>query len=171
MYPGMMAWWKHARHAAAFHARAGHGHSHCGPSMGGHGDHEPFEAQYGASGEGDGDFSGGSFGVRRPLRFLAHKLELDEAQMTLLAGILSDLKTERAQAAVDYRRSTSAIADAVGGEAIDETKLGGAAQDRVQSAERLRDAVVNAVKKIHAMLQPAQRAKLAYLLRTGALTI
>jgi Spy/CpxP family protein refolding chaperone len=166
MYPGMMAWWKHARHAAALHAQAGHGHSHCGPSMG---EHEPYEHY--ASGEGDGDFSGGSFGVRRPLRFLAHKLDLDDAQMTQLASILSDLKTERAQAAVDYRRSTSAIADAVAGDAIDETKLGGAAQDRVQSAERLRDAVVNAVKKIHAMLQPAQRTKLAYLLRTGALTI
>ena len=47
----------------------------------------------------------GGFGVRRPLRFLAHKLELDEKQITELARILDELKTERAQAAVDDRRT------------------------------------------------------------------
>ena len=63
--------------------------------------------------EAGGDFGeGGSFGVRRPLRFLAHKLELDETQVAELASILNDLKTERAQAAVDDRRTVVEIADA-----------------------------------------------------------
>jgi hypothetical protein len=31
----------------------------------------------------DGDFGGGAFGVRRPLRFLAFKLELREEQFFL----------------------------------------------------------------------------------------
>ena len=35
-------------------------------------------------GEGEG-FGGGAFGVRRPLRFLAYKLELDERQVAELA--------------------------------------------------------------------------------------
>jgi len=60
--------------------------------------------------------SGGSFGVRRPLRFLAWKLELDEAQVAELAKILDELKTERAQAAVDARRTVAAFADAIAGE-------------------------------------------------------
>ena len=34
--------------------------------------------------------------MRRPLRFLAHKLDLDEKQVTELARILDELKIERA---------------------------------------------------------------------------
>src|SRR5262245_11913527 len=44
---------------------------------------------------------GEDFGVRRPLRFLAYRLGLDERQVSELAIILNELKTERAQAAVD----------------------------------------------------------------------
>ena len=37
--------------------------------------------------------------------------------------------------------------------------------------EGLRAAVVKALGRIHAVLDPEQRSKLAYLLRTGALSI
>src|SRR5262249_54025915 len=67
---------------------------------------------------------GGMFGVRRPLRFLAYKLELDEAQVTRLAQILDELKTERAQAAVDDRRTLSAFADAMAGASFDAARAG-----------------------------------------------
>jgi hypothetical protein len=42
---------------------------------------------------------------------------------------------------------------------------------RVDSAEKLRAAVVRALGRIHAVLDDAQRKKLAYLVRTGTLTI
>jgi Spy/CpxP family protein refolding chaperone len=109
--------------------------------------------------------------VRRPLRFLSFKLELDEAQMTELAAVLNDLKTERAQASVDHRRSTSAIADAIAGETLDATKLKDATGERVKSAERLRDAVQSAITRIHALLTPEQRGRFAYLIRTGVLSV
>jgi Spy/CpxP family protein refolding chaperone len=96
---------------------------------------------------------------------------LDESQVAELARILDDLKTERAQAAVDDRRTSSAFADAVSEATWDETKASAAAESRVKAAERLRDAVVKALGRIHAMLEPAQRAKLAYLIRTGTLSI
>jgi hypothetical protein len=64
----------------------------------------------------DDDFGGGSFGVRRPLRFLAHKLDLNDEQVAELARVLDDLKTERAQGAVDQRRTTATFADAVAGD-------------------------------------------------------
>jgi len=111
------------------------------------------------------------FGVRRPLRFMAHKLELDQKQVEQLARILDELKTERAQAAVDERRSLSEFADAVAGESFDAAKAGAAADRRVDSAKRLRDAVVRALEQTHAMLNPEQRARLAYLMRSGALVI
>src|SRR5437588_538173 len=56
---------------------------------------------------------GGGFGVRRPLRFLAHKLDLNDRQVTEFARILDELRTERAQGEVDRRRTLSAFADAV----------------------------------------------------------
>src|SRR5437868_3961093 len=70
----------------------------------------------------DDAFGGGSFGVRRPLRFLTHKLDLDDRQIAELARILDELKTERAQAEVDRRRSLTAFADALTGDAFDAGK-------------------------------------------------
>jgi Spy/CpxP family protein refolding chaperone len=105
------------------------------------------------------------------LRFLAYKLELDERQVAELARILDELKTERAQGEVDRRRTLSAFADAVGGEAFDEKRAKEAADLRVATAERLRDAVTKALARIHALLDNDQRERLAYLIRTGALAI
>ena len=109
------------------------------------------------------------FGIRRPLRFLAHKLELERPQIEQLVKILDELKTERAQAAVDDRRSLADLADAVAGETFDAAKAASGADRRVESAKRLRDAVVAALRQIHAVLNPEQRAKLAYLMRSGVL--
>jgi Spy/CpxP family protein refolding chaperone len=122
---------------------------------------------YGMHGGGHGD-DAGHFGVRRPLRYLAYRLELDESQTAEVARILDELKTERAQVAVDERRAVSAFADALSGEALDSAKLGEAAASRVRSAERLRDAVVTALGRIHAVLDPEQRKQFAFLIRTGA---
>jgi Spy/CpxP family protein refolding chaperone len=116
------------------------------------------------------EFEGG-FGVRRPLRFLAHRLDLNETQVTALARVLDELKTERAQAAVDGRRALAEFADAVTGEAFDTAKAQSGGDRRVKSAERLRQSVLQAMREIHAVLTPEQRAKLAYLLRTGALVM
>ena len=119
----------------------------------------------------DCDVDGGGFGVRRPLRFLAYKLELEEKQVADLAAVLDALKTERAQASVDQRRTIAAFAEAVEGDTFDEAKVREAGDLRVKSAERLRDAVGTALSRLHAMLDPEQRKRLSYLLRTGALVI
>src|SRR5580700_9586806 len=152
MHPGFEFWWRGrgrgGRHGGCgdgseAHAEGpGHGHHHGGPS------HSPWAAaaaHFAGGGFEDGDFGGGSFGVRRPLRFLAHRLDLKEEQVAELARILDDLKTERAQGAVDHRRTTAAFADAMGAESFDESKVGEAADARVKSAERLRLAVVKAL--------------------------
>jgi len=172
MHPAMIEWYRrrHEQDPEGAHAGCGSG---CGPGRGGspEGRGHRFGGGHGGHGGGEEDFGGGAFGVRRPLRFLAWKLELEEAQVTELAKVLNDLKTERAQAAVDNRRSTSAFADGISGEAFDEKTVSEAASLRVQTAERLRDAVVKALRRIHAVLDPEQRERLAYLIRTGALSI
>jgi hypothetical protein len=127
---------------------------------------------HGGDDEGEGEgFGGGPFGVRRPLRFLAYKLELDEKQVAELARILDDLKTERAQGEVDRRRSLSGFADAVAGATFDAARAKESAALRVATAERLRDAVTAALGKLHALLDGDQRERLAYLIRTGVLSL
>ena len=164
MHPGFIGWWKGHRHGCdgadfAAHFAGGHGHGH--EHAHGHG-----RAWFGGGGD-----DGASFGVRRPLRFLAHKLELEDAQVERLATILSTLKTERAQAAVDSRRRVSAIADVVEAAALDPAKLAEIAAEQKKADERLAAAVAKALSDIHALLDAEQRKKLAYLLRTGVLTI
>jgi len=164
-----MMWWlkrarRHGCEGGSMHAGAGaDGTEHAGEGG--------WQAgPWGHHGGGD-DFSGGAFGVRRPLRFLAFKLNLSEQQVGELAKILDELKTERAQAAVDDRRTVAAFADALGLEKFDEAKAKEGGGLRVKSAERLRDAVSAALGKIHGLLDSGQRAQLAYLIRTGVLSI
>jgi Spy/CpxP family protein refolding chaperone len=127
----------------------------------------PFPGEEGFGGFG----GGGSFGVRRPLRFLAHKLDLDEKQVVLLARILDELKTERAQAAVDDRRTLADFADALAGEQFDAAKAAAAGDRRVESNKRLRETLVRSLQQIHAMLNPEQRERLAHLIRAGVLSV
>jgi Spy/CpxP family protein refolding chaperone len=126
---------------------------------------------WGYPGEDMGDEGFGGFGVRRPLRFLADRLGLDERQMAALARVLDDLKTERAQAEVDRRRTLAAFADALGPDAFDAAKAAEAGELRVASSGRVRDAVIKALREIHAVLNPDQRQRLAYFIRTGTLTV
>jgi Spy/CpxP family protein refolding chaperone len=176
--------WPHRGHRSSFGffsaCGSRHGRGSCGGSRrGGFGwgeAREYFMRGGGGHGHGPGDDPfeggpGGAFGVRRPLRFLAHKLGLDERQIGELARILDELKTERAQAAVDDRRTLGEFADALAGEAFDSTKAASAGERRVASAARLRDALARALGQIHAILNPEQRARLAYLIRTGVLAV
>jgi Spy/CpxP family protein refolding chaperone len=117
------------------------------------------------------DEGGAGFGVRRPLRFLAHKLELNEDQVSKLAAILNTLKTERAQSDVDYRRRTASLADAFEASSLDEAKVEAASQEQARSAERLRASVKAALQQMHGLLDDEQRKKFAYLLRAGVLSI
>jgi Spy/CpxP family protein refolding chaperone len=176
MHPAFYSWWRSAR-------RGQHGceANACGRGLEGGGEHgergdqpghrgPPF-ARFGGHDEGFGGPFGGPFGVRRPLRFLAHKLELSEDQVGELARIIDELKTERAQAEVDHRRTVTAFADALEGATFGEPRAREGGELRVKSAERLREAVVKALSRIHALLDDEQRKRLSYLVRTGVVTL
>jgi Spy/CpxP family protein refolding chaperone len=165
----MLYWWKTHRGGSSCDSFAG-----CGPhprdAFGWRRERRHRWQEY-ASAQHDSELGAGAFGVRRPLRFLAYKLDLDEQQVAELARILSDLKTERAQAEVDGRRAISALADAIAAEHFDAERANQGGAMRVATAEHLRDAVVKALTRIHALLEPEQRERLAYLIRTGTLQI
>jgi hypothetical protein len=170
MHPGFMGWWKHrhayacGEHGASHHGQCGtHGFGRAGFGHEGH-------AGWHASSFDPGD-PGGGFGVRRPLRFLAHKLELNESQLETFARALDTLKTERAQAAVDQRRRVSMLAEALESAAVDDDKLREAGEHQEKSGAQVRAAVERALREMHAVLDGEQRKRLAYLLRAGVLTI
>ena len=161
MRPAMVHWWKHGRHGSHRGAYAG-----CGPGV-------SFERREprAAGEEFQAAFGGGAFGVRRPLRFLAFKLGLEETQVSELAKILDELKTERAQAAVDDRRALALLAESAQGGTFDAAKAAEAAALRVKGEERLQHKVGESLARMHALLDEEQRGKLAYLLRTGTLVM
>jgi len=159
MHPSFYYRWKCARSAARGEARAGAGGE--GEARGG------GETWWAGHREGSGPY----FGVRRPLRFMAHRLNLEEDQTQTLARILSDIKTERAQVEVDDRRAVGQIADALDTDALDLPRIEAALRSRVESAERLEKAVRKVLEETHALLNREQRAQLAYMLRSGQLTI
>ena len=153
-----MRWWRLAGCEPSF---AGAG---CGTSPHGHG------RGYGMRMEMRGHGPHGGMGVRRPLRFLAWKLELDEDQLGEVAKILGELKTERAQGEVDRAKRLAALADAVSSDSFDAARAAEGAALRVMSAERLRGATVKALEALHALLTPEQRKTLAYMIRTGGIS-
>jgi len=142
-----------------------------GPGYGPRRGHEPGPDVFAMDPEGGPGFGAEGFGVKRPLRFLAFKLDLDDAQVAALAAILDELKTERAQAAVDDRRVMTAFADAMSGETFDDAKAAESAAQRKKTADRLGDAVVKALGRIHRLLRPEQRERFAYLIRTGTVRL
>lgn len=159
MHPWFSAWRGFAR-------RVHHHPLQCGPfGRGRCGDDEGGERGPGGS---DDFFSGGGpFGVRRPLRFLAYKLGLDERQVGELAVLLDGLKVERAQAELDLRRTGSAYADLLAADSFDEGAASAIAAERVRSAEKVQKAVQATVAKLHGLLSEEQRRRFVYLLRTG----
>jgi Spy/CpxP family protein refolding chaperone len=168
MHPAFFHWWKHARRSeGGCGPRAEHfgrGGGEGGEGGGGPGAH------FGRFGD-EGFGGGGPFGVRRPLRFLANRLELTEDQTADLARILNELKTERAQAEVDHQRTVTAFADAVEKDVYDAARAAEGAKIREDSNAKVKEAVLRALERIHALLTKEQRQRFAYLVRTGVLSM
>lgn len=116
-------------------------------------------------------FGGSGLGVRRPLRFLAWKLELSDEQTSQLARILERLKLERAQAALDQRRAAADLADVLEAGEFARARVDAAGELRTAAARRIEAAVGKALEELHALLEPDQRAHLAEMVRTGAIRI
>src|SRR5213083_896808 len=62
-------------------------------------------------------------------------------------------------------------ADAFAEDSFDAARAAEAGRARVESAERMRQATVRALDRLHRVLRPEQRAKLALLIRTGAVVL
>ena len=104
------------------------------------------------------------FHVKRPLRFLIHKLELTEDQIMVVADVLSDFKIEQDLADVERRRAKKVLVSALNADEFDRERAAEGVDQQVDAHRRLREAFVDALERVHATLTPPQREKLAFLL-------
>jgi Spy/CpxP family protein refolding chaperone len=115
--------------------------------------------------------SGPTFGVRRPLRHLAWKLNLTEAQIRDVVDVLDKLKTGYNQAQLDRDRSTSEVAAVFSAADFDATRAGDALSMRTRATETLNQELLAAMRRIFEILNEDQRRDFAYLLRSGAFVL
>jgi hypothetical protein len=115
--------------------------------------------------------SGPTFGVRRPLRHLAWKLNLNETQIRDVVDVLDRLKTAYNQARLDQDRSTSEIAGVFTAAEFNGDRVSAALAMRTQASEVLNLELLAAVRRIFDLLNEEQRHEFAYLLRSGAFVL
>ncbi len=119
--------------------------------------------------EQDSVFGSSGLGTRRPLRFLAHRLDLTQDQVNEASRILERLKIEREQSAVDLRRAAADVADAFDADTFDMERTDAATQKRVEAARAVQRAVAVTLREFHELLDEDQRSHLATLIRTRAI--
>jgi len=139
----------------------------CGPSFGGCGSHwrgGPWD------GNGDGGPSrrhgfgpGGSFW----LRGLFSRLDTTPGQEREIRAAIEELQHTAVDLKSGLRGSRDDVARAVGGEVFDDAAFAEASTRADVTAGQLKDAFANALRKIHAVLDPKQRERLAELVAKG----
>lgn len=114
---------------------------------------------------------GGSFGARRPLRYLSYRLDLNESQQRSVAAILERLKLDREQAKLDEQKTVAQLATLVTGDTISVDGFQQALAPRVDSARNLQTAIAKALQELTDLLDTDQREELAHLMQSGAFRI
>ncbi|HIG39684.1 MAG: hypothetical protein ABGY96_05940 [bacterium] len=114
---------------------------------------------------------GSNFGVRRPLRHLTHRLDLDDSQVRRLASVLNQLKTEREQASLDEKRSTAAIAELLSGGTPTLEECRATLASRLETAKNLNEETAKAIVAISDLLDDDQRIEFTNLLLTGGFAL
>ncbi len=126
---------------------------------------------YSSRREEEAVFGSAGLGGRRPLRFLAYRLEMSRDQVHEASRVLERLRIEREQAAVDLRRASADIADAIDNETFDVERAEAASAERVEVAGNVRRAVTTALKELHELLDDDQRTRLAMLVRSRSIRL
>lgn len=118
-------------------------------------------------------YKGGSagFGIRRPLRYLVHRLDLDDSQTRRMAAVLNQLKTEREQAQLDEKRTVTAVAELMSEDTPTLDEVQAALKPRIDSVEKLNTEVAKAVVAISDFLDEDQKDEFVSLLLAESITL
>ena len=117
-----------------------------------------------------GRFRGGpGFGRGAMLRWLWSRLETTPSQDKVIASAMDELRATADRVRRDVKAARPELADAVRREQFDETVVGELSHRADEAAQTMRRAVVDAIAKVHAVLDPRQRGILGDLIERGAL--
>ncbi|HEY6006243.1 MAG TPA: periplasmic heavy metal sensor [Anaeromyxobacter sp.] len=106
---------------------------------------------------------GGRFGARHVLRRIGARPEQEKAVLSETDALAEALRELRGDA-LGLRED---LAELIASPALDPGKVAAALDARLAKARELRARFADALSRIHATLDPAQRAQLADLLRSG----
>ena len=114
---------------------------------------------------------GSNFGVRRPLRYLTHRLDLDDSQIRRMATVLNQIKTEREQAALDEKRSITSVAELLSQGTPTLEQCRETLSVRLETAKHLNEETAKAIVAVSDLLDDDQREEFVNLLLTGAFSL
>lgn len=189
---GMMAKRRRRWYAQAYggYGGCGHGGPGCGDGYGGYGRHG-FHGHHGSWGGGHGHHGpwgggwqepdgggwagpqGGPQGLgnrwwRGGLFMMMRRLQLTPDQQTVVREELERLGTTLREHRQEWGASRRDVAQAIRGESFDATIMGELFGRHDERLAEVRKAVMEALGKIHAVLDDTQRARLAELMDRGA---
>jgi Spy/CpxP family protein refolding chaperone len=133
-------------------ARGWHGGWHGGGHRHGHHDHH-------------GHHHGG--GSRGWLRWLFQRLDTTPGQEKEIARAIDELMEQGARIRKEAQTSRDDVARAMRAESLDETQLGELFARHDDTLREMQKAFAGALGRIHTVLEPDQRAKLAELIESG----
>jgi len=110
---------------------------------------------------------GGGFGRSFWLRGLFAKLDTTPGQEREIRAALEDLADRGRDAKAGIKESRESIGRAVGGEVFDESAFEAVTARVDATSEKMKDAFGAALRRVHAVLDPKQRERLADLLASG----
>lgn len=142
-----------------FHRRFGGpmGYAACGPGLhGGHGHHHGWGRRWGGG-------PGRSFW----LRGLFFQLDTTPGQEREIRAAVEDLQRTAYETRGGFGDVRSEMARAISGEAFDDAAAGEASARADAMAARMKEALTTALKRVHAVLDPRQRERLAEILAKG----
>ena len=111
--------------------------------------------------------SGPMFGVRRPLRKLTWRLDLDDQQAQRLADVLNRLKTAYGQADLDRQRANADVAALFDEDQFSASAASAAMEHRLRATADLSEELKRAFARIFEVLDANQRREFARMIRAG----
>jgi Spy/CpxP family protein refolding chaperone len=140
-----------------FRRRFAGGHCGGGPRWGG-----GFRSRWAHGGHGGG--IGGSFW----LRMLYTRLDTTPGQEREIRSALEELRERGRDAKSGMLDTRESLGRAIGGDTFDDSAFEVVSARVDATSEKMKDALVSALKRIHGVLDPKQRERLAELVSKGA---
>jgi Spy/CpxP family protein refolding chaperone len=124
-------------------------------------------ADWAGGGPFGGEGRGGPFGRWFVMRRLFARLETTPAQEKVIKSAFDDLRAAATRVRSDAKAARPEVANAIRQEQFDETLFGEISHKIDEAAQAMRRATIDAIAKVHAVLDERQKKLLAELVESG----